>query len=220
MTTGLINNLSVLIPIYLIDYFYSTKEVGLYSFAWKIVIIPVTILSTNISQLYYSNLSSNLNLSINSILLVKQHMKIALSSGLIFILPFYVIPVSVYNSLFGSNWIGSYKLIIQFIPFVFILYIATIFQPSYIVGNRLKLLFKFNILLLLLRIMSIVIGYVIFRDFNYSMFLFILFGSMVWYLIFYFSIDLLEIEFRASRLFFAVFIILSLMLLISWFNLF
>jgi lipopolysaccharide exporter len=220
MTTGLINNLSVLIPIYLIEYYYSTKEVGLYSFALKIVILPVTVLSANISQIFYNNLSANINLKKESTLLVKQYMEISVYSGLFFVLALYFIPVSLFNFLFSSKWLGSYQLIIKFIPFVFILYVSTIFQPSYIVFNRLKLLFNYNVLLLILRIISIIIGFILFRDFNISILLFILSGSIIWYLIFYNSIKLLKFETVTRRLIYVTLICLILMLLISNINLF
>jgi O-antigen/teichoic acid export membrane protein len=217
MMTGLANNLSVLIPIYLLGHYYSEEEVGLYAFAMKFLILPVTLVATNLSHIYYRSLSDKINNKLNSDDLHRNYFLIAFFTGLFFVMIMYSFPKGIFHQIFGAKWARSFPLMIQLIPFVFILHIASVFQPIYIVFERLKLYLLLNLLMLFFRIFSIVTGFLFFGDFNFSILFFVYTGAILWYIIFYNSIKITG-NTTSSYSLILVFILMVFMLLFSTFN--
>lgn len=121
MPSSIMNTSATLMPVFLFNKFYSSKIVGSYSFATRILTAPVGIVSVAIGQIFFKKISEEVhekNKKITSTFLGTLKILIILSTFLF--LPFFVFGETFFSVLFGENWreAGKYVEILSIAVFV------------------------------------------------------------------------------------------------------
>ena len=138
----------------LIALFFGNKVAGYYFLAERIISIPISILTSSVSQVYFQEASLLYHNNKKALLLLTNDIQ---KKIFIFLFPFLLI-LSLWGedlfSLFGNEWSES-GLIIKYF-FIFILF-KNIYSPISTIGDILKkqkLLLMFNVSLFLFQVSS------------------------------------------------------------------
>lgn len=152
--SNLFNSLSNIGMTTIIVIFFGPKIAGLYFLAEKIIVVPISLLTTSISQVYFEKASKLFY--VNKLKLLYLTNKIQRNIFLI-LLPFLII-LSAFGEfifgIFGSQWIGA-GIILKYFS-VFILFKCTYSPISHIgdILNKQKVLLIFNVSLFLFQLAS------------------------------------------------------------------
>jgi len=172
--SSLLNAVSQSIPILLITPLFGTLIVGYYSMAQRFLKLPITLISDSIRQVFYKHGADLLNKDQDILPLYKKTTLSLFSiSTPCVIISWFILP-DLFGFLLGEHWIiaGEYSQII-----IFWLYLAFINPPSVASIQLLGLqdkFFYYELLLLLARVFSILIGYKYYGDVLISLKLFTL----------------------------------------------
>jgi O-antigen/teichoic acid export membrane protein len=155
---NLTNNFSGNLPVFVISYYYSSAEVGLYSLGFLMVFRPMSIITGSFSQVFSQNIISRYNQGEK----IYDRIKLIAVRLFQFGLPFFLIaglfgPV-IFKSVFGSTWITSGKYMQVLLPWLFIVFISSplSFIPDML--NSQKKAMWLDILKLVARITALWIG--------------------------------------------------------------
>ena len=172
--SSLLNAVSQSIPILLITPLFGTLIVGYYSMAQRFLKLPITLISDSIRQVFYKHGADLLNKDQDILPLYKKTTLSLFSiSTPCVIISWFILP-DLFGFLLGEQWIiaGEYSQII-----IFWLYLAFSTPPSVASIQLLGLqdkFFYYELLLLLARVCSILIGYKYYGDVLISLKLFTL----------------------------------------------
>lgn len=112
MPSSIMNTTATLAPVFLFNKFYSSKVVGSYSFATRILTAPVGIVSTAIGQIFFKNVSSIVHEKNRSVMpAFLKTFKVLLVLSAVLFLPFYFFGETVFSFVFGKNWADAGKYI-------------------------------------------------------------------------------------------------------------
>jgi O-antigen/teichoic acid export membrane protein len=152
-TSTIFNTLTFNIPVFFLLSFYGVQVVGWYSFAFEIMVIPTSLLSISLSQVYFGEIAELLNedpkkLKSFYISLVKKLFLI--SSPLIGILA--ILAPIIFPIIFGQAWqVSGYYCLPLAIPIIFTTVFSSISILNYTKFNYLVLLFDiFRVSLIIL----------------------------------------------------------------------
>jgi len=165
------NTLSNELPIFLFSSFFGMNVVGVYSLAIKVSKVPPGIIGASISKIFFkeSTLIYNNNDDLY-LFLIKTLRNLFVISILIFSILFIV---SYYlNFVFGENWrdVGEYVRIL--IPWLFFGFIHSSISNFSVILNKQKTLMLVDLIFLILRYISIFVGYRLFSSVIVSLQLF------------------------------------------------
>lgn len=121
MPSSIMNTTATLTPVFLFNKFYSSKVVGSYSFATRILTAPVGIVSTAIGQIFFKNVSTLVHEKKRSVMpTFLKTFKVLFALSSVLFLPFYFFGEILFTFLFGKNWAeaGSYIEILSVAVFV------------------------------------------------------------------------------------------------------
>jgi len=150
--------------IYLLQIFFMPTIIGWYSFAYRILQAPMSLVGTSIAQVFYKDAAEKVN---NSLVFKKLVIRTILLAALI-ALPIVIIPVIagpwLFSFLFGSGWrqAGVYSQILA--PWFFLDFIRYAIAQVPIIKDRMKTMLKFSITGNILLIFSLIVGGVIFKN--------------------------------------------------------
>lgn len=155
LPTNLFARFSKDVPILLFLYFFSSYEVGLYTFAFRILILPISLFSNSIGEVFYQKESSSTDKSCD---LVKDLLKLTFWIGLF---PFVILAMFgdvIFEFALGPLWkeAGTYSQILSFL--VFMRFITSISSYLAITENKQEYLFTLNIMSFVLTILGIAVG--------------------------------------------------------------
>ncbi|MDG5467419.1 oligosaccharide flippase family protein [Deltaproteobacteria bacterium IMCC39524] len=179
MPTNFVNNISQSLPVFLLTFFYSNEVVGFYGLASLILKRPVSLMSQSLGKVFLQKSSEIQNQGGDLYISLK---KTTLGLVAIGFLPFFLLTLGgkwIFGYIFGINWAeaGLYAQVLA--PWLFI---ALINRPSnqiYIVKQKLRFLMYFNYLLIIVRLFSLYLGYLIFHDALYTVLLFSISGVVM-----------------------------------------
>lgn len=122
---NLTNNFSGNLPVFVISYFYSSTEVGLYSLGFLMVFRPMSLVTGSFSQVFSQNIISMHNRGEE----IFHRVKIIALRLFQFGLPFFLIagffgPV-IFKYVFGAQWITSGKYMQVLLPWLFIVFVSS-----------------------------------------------------------------------------------------------
>ncbi|MBA4283879.1 MAG: hypothetical protein C0432_06275 [Candidatus Puniceispirillum sp.] len=186
----LINNLSYTILIIVIGKLYGVLEVGLYSIALRVLGLPLSLVSGNISKLVMKSGFEEIKNNSSIKLTFNRYFRILVLLSI----PLFILISESSNyvdKIFGKEWNDS-GLVINSLLFMFIArFITSSLSPLYILIGRQKIDFLLQILFLIVTLILSLVSYKMSFDFlTYINYINILYGSVyVIYLIylFYFS---------------------------------
>ncbi|MBN2521614.1 MAG: oligosaccharide flippase family protein [Bacteroidales bacterium] len=160
----LIDTLNTQLPILMITYFFMSEEVGYYSMAMAVLSVPAGVISVAIRDVFRQRANeewvSKGNCKNIYIKTVKMMVMIItpVSILLIFILPW------LFSFVLGKTWqmSGIYARILM--PNVGILFVFQVVAAIFIIADKMKELFIWEIYSIILTIISLFIGCLVFKD--------------------------------------------------------
>jgi lipopolysaccharide exporter len=153
----LINNLSWLLPSFLLPVYFSLTEVGLYSLTSRILALPMALIGGAIGQVFFQRAAkAKLEGSLATVVENALHSLIAL--GMFPILLLIMIAPSLFKVVFGQVWIeaGVYAQILGI--WMFIWFISSPISTIYSVLEKQDYFLVLNIIILVTRFFSLVGG--------------------------------------------------------------
>jgi O-antigen/teichoic acid export membrane protein len=156
--SGILVDLSLKLPIFMIAYFFSQKELGYFVFVQAVVRVPFNIVGESISKVFYQK-ATNIRDNIGE-------MSGWIENVFYFLTTFCMLPalivsiigIDIFNLVFGPNWTeaGIYAQILIFA--ILVEFITAPIGSLFNVLEKQKEALHFNIGLMLLRFTALVIG--------------------------------------------------------------
>jgi len=178
VTSNLLNTLSTAIPPILLTYYFNITYAGYYVLAHRVVSMPSTLIGNSISNVFQSELyeaKSNNSLAKFGISVFHKLVQTGFSP---FILLLLITP-ELFNLIFGTEWVQAGTFVQFLIPWLIIVFISSPISNIILVENKQKFVFFFQFLFLIIRFISIYIGYR-FNNVNLAIFLFGFTSFILW----------------------------------------
>lgn len=211
MPSQLINELSVHIPIYCLNFFFGNYAVGLYSLPQKFLNIPVVLIGNSVGQVFYKDAQSQLN---SPDQLRKRTLSLFMLLFFLSVIPFSVIIVFgdiIISWAFGAEWLQS-GIYSQYLSLwlMFVL-IGSPISRLFAVLEKQKLGLWLNGTLLSMRVLALGIGVFFFNSADIAVKLFAISGALYWFLLSYYILHIVKI--KVLRVFISTFSVWLLVLL-------
>jgi len=175
MFQSLFSTFSNQFPIFMITYFFTAKDVGYYSFAIKMISMPISLVSTSLYQVFFQSFSKVKN---KEIFFKNKFLKINLIFLPLFITLWFILP-SLFSFIFGREWIvaGEYAQIL--LPLLYLKFISNLFTTTiYLYYERQMENLILSILISVLSIISLLVGGII-GDIILGLVMMVIFNSIV-----------------------------------------
>ncbi|KXX68573.1 lipopolysaccharide biosynthesis protein [Flammeovirga sp. SJP92] len=175
----LMNALSLSVPIFLLNFFYDESVAGYFAMSYKLLIAPVSLIGRTSKNVYFEEASKIYR---EGGRIIKIFQKQTLILGLIILLPLIVIffyAKQIFTTLLGADWNGIDLYIRAIVPLIFFIMLNGPSVANINILSLQKFQFKYEVVLLVLRILSIGIGYVLFNDPIKSISFYVLVGCIM-----------------------------------------
>ena len=152
---ALFNSISTNLPILVITYYFSSKETGYFSFASKIVMLPISLISNAYYQVFFESFSKEKNKEFFFKQKFKQVNTIFIP---IFLILWFILP-DLFSFIFGEEWkiSGVYTQIL--LPLFYLKFISNLFTTTtYIYYEKQFENFFLGILITIIIFFSLLIG--------------------------------------------------------------
>ncbi len=159
LPTALLDVFSMQIPIVIIVHLFSNYYVGLYSFAFRMLSIPISLIGVSVGQVFYQKFTELYNSNGN---LKKLILKTWYSLFLIGVIPMIVIAIwgsEIFSFIFGEEWTDSGRMASFLCIMLFFMFISSPTSSAFIVLRLQKISLIFGIFLLIIRPLAFYIGY-------------------------------------------------------------
>jgi len=177
--TVFLNSISQNIPIMLLASLYSPEIAGYYALTVRVLQVPIGLIGSSTKEVYYQKASK---MYANRENIFELYKKTTVTLLKLFIVPFFIVLLfggHLFSFVFGEEWIESGKIAQILILWFLFLFINS---PSMITFSILKLQkvqMKMEIISLIMRFLSIYIGYYFFNSYILSISLFLLISVSV-----------------------------------------
>lgn len=158
MPHSIFNSFSSELPVFLISYFFQNTITGFYSFANRVLLSPISVVTQSYAQVFLEKMTSLYNNRDDEDVFFKKTVStILLYSFPVFLIMFVFAP-QIFSFVFGENWrvTGIYAQIL--IPMLYLRFTGTIVSSVVIIYNQQKKAFIIEIINTVLRGTALVIG--------------------------------------------------------------
>jgi len=140
----------------LIARLFSNTLLGQFTLAWQMVQVPVSLLGSSLSQVFFQRISKVDNKEFYEV--IKTFLiKASLLAAPIFIL-IYIFAVDIFEVVFGSEWIISGELASVMSPWIFLNFLSAPMAHVFIVLNKQEVILKVSIVYMLVPLMILFFG--------------------------------------------------------------
>lgn len=140
----------------LIARLFSNTLLGQFTLAWQMVQVPVSLLGSSLSQVFFQRISKVDNEEFYEV--IKTFLiKASLLAAPIFIL-IYIFAVDIFEVVFGSEWIISGELASVMSPWIFLNFLSAPMAHVFIVLNKQEVILKVSIVYMLVPLMILFFG--------------------------------------------------------------
>ncbi len=177
----MLNELSVQVPVYFLELFFSTAVVGVYALPQKLLNVPVSLIGSSIGQVYFREAAKHKN---NAEALSKTTLALFRFLFRIGVVPFSVILVFgdvIFPWLFGSEWQQSGYFAQMLSPWLLFVLSGSPISKLFAVLEKQKTGLWFNITLIALRVSALLAGGLIFKSEMIAVLLFSITGFAYWF---------------------------------------
>lgn len=194
MPSDLLNEISVQLPIYVLKAVFGNAVVGIYSLPQKIMSQPLKFIGQPASEVYYQRASK-----------LRAHRKDL--SGITYntyktlfltgIIPFLIVLFwgpDIFSFVFGKEWVFSGRLAAWLSPWLLFVFAGSPISNIFIIKKKLRLSFFLNLFLLFVRLVSLLIGTIVFKDLETTVILFSGTSFIFWIFITFYSLYLGEVS--------------------------
>jgi len=174
---NLLVNVSNEAPIFLLANFFGTSIVGLYGMANKLIGTPSEMISRSVGQVFYQKASEvyNNKQDIYSFL-KKTYLNLLKIAFIVFVPAFLISPFLKYILGTTYDWTATGYFAMMIIPLMFLKFLNNPVSSIFTILNEQKKLTVYYIIILILRILSIYIGYYFFHSAYVAIGLFVFSG--------------------------------------------
>lgn len=178
--TGLLNILSLQIPIFILSSFFSNAIVGFYSLAHKLINLPISVLGNSVSQVYFQKAAEYVNNKPKLMELTYQTYKKLLILGTISLTIIIGYGDKVFSFVLGPEWgiAGSYARILS--VWMLFVFASSPLSNLYSILNKQKEGFIFNLVIFFARLIALLIGVLTYQDPYITIWLFGIVGAVMW----------------------------------------
>jgi O-antigen/teichoic acid export membrane protein len=159
LPTALLDVITLQIPIILIGLWYGSSEAGQFSLAWRVLVLPCSLIGVAIGQVFYQRFSVVWpDAQAAWSLLVKAWIALAL----IGIIPMILIMAAgedIFSLIFGSNWVESGKMASILAPMLFASLLHSPTSTTSLVLGLQRKVFFLSLAILIYRPLSLYIGW-------------------------------------------------------------
>ena len=152
---SIFNTVSTQLPIFIITYYFSSRETGFFSFANRIVMLPIGLISNAYYQVFFESFSKEKN---KEIFFKQKFKQINMLFLPLFILLWFIFP-DLFAFVFGKEWktAGSYTQAL--LPLFYLKFISNLFTTTtYLYYEKQFENFMLEILNFIMRLVSLLIG--------------------------------------------------------------
>ena len=175
MPNAVLNAISNNLPLYLLEFFYSAKITGFYSWAVRIIQGPMGMLTASIQQVFFRNASELYNNKGDLYsLTVKMYKRLFLIGIVPYIFIFFFAP-DIFSFVFGKEWRIAGEYTSYLVPWFFVMFLNSPVSSLILILKKQKAYFMFEIALFAFRGLSLFAGYYFFKQAKYSI---ILYGAV------------------------------------------
>ncbi len=178
---GLMNTLSVQLPILLLSFFFGPIVTGLYALSYRVTWIPVQLISNAVSQVFFSSAAiarREGNLATTTEIVFKHIVAIASP----FFLLFALIAPDVIAFIFGQQWSKSGLYVQWLLPWLFVVFISAPFTTLFDVLEKQHLGLVFQAVLLTSRSAALIIGGIL-QNQDMAVWLFAIVSAICWFIV-------------------------------------
>jgi O-antigen/teichoic acid export membrane protein len=153
----LLNTLAFIMPIILLGFYFDAAVVGLYALADRIVITPLSIVGKSVAQVFYrrtAKIERSENL-VKAITLLVEKLSLIAAIPLFFLM-FNAVPI--FGVVFGAEWVEAGYFVQILAPYALVRFVVAPLTNIALVIGKQELELRFNVVLLLGRIIAIYIG--------------------------------------------------------------
>jgi O-antigen/teichoic acid export membrane protein len=150
--------------IYLLQIFFNSMTIGLYSFAMRILQAPMWLIVTSVAQVFYKEASENYQMGMDITKTVKKTMKMTAIVGLPALISLVIAGPALFSFVFGKQWseAGVYARILA--PWLYFDFIRYSVAQTTLIVNKIRPMFFFSIIGNIIVILSLVTGGYFFND--------------------------------------------------------
>ena len=180
--TGVLNTASIQIPVFIITSLFSIKIAGFYSLAQRITTLPNALIAVSIGQVFYQEVAKKATIKEKALLLNNTINKLLKISAPIFAFLF-IFGGLIFSFVFGKNWYiaGEYAQIMSF--WLYMVFLVSPLSQLYNILEKQKTFLFLNIMSFILRLISLLIGGLFFKDVEITLYLFVASSAFSWFVI-------------------------------------
>lgn len=155
MVAELVNSLTIRAPTVIIEKLYTSEMAGFYGASLRIILSPISVFSSTISQLFITSVVNSRNKTKDSLI---YNLKLTFVMGMVISFLAYAFSDFFIVLLFGAEYKVAGSMIKCLIPYMFALVSFSPFFGLFVVAEKQKELLFFNILTLCLMLFSYAVG--------------------------------------------------------------
>ena len=172
MPNAVLNAVSNNLPLYLLEFFYSAKITGFYSWSVRIIQGPMGMLTASIQQVFFRNASEFYNNEGDLYsLTIKLYKRLFLIGIFPYTFIFFFAP-DIFAFFFGKEWRIAGEYTSYLIPWFFVMFLNSPVSSLILILKKQKAYFMFEIALFTFRGLSLFVGYYFFNQAKYSIILY------------------------------------------------
>ena len=157
-TASLANSMSWELPAFMLAYFFSPTILGYYALAMMAVRLPMTMVGTAISQVFYQKASEEKNLTGGVQTVVQEVHTRLIAVGIFPFILFIILAEDLFTFVFGADWLtaGTYARILA--PWLFAVFIVSPITTLFGVLERQKAFLFFEVMTLCTWVVAFYVG--------------------------------------------------------------
>lgn len=159
LPTAILDAFSLQLPIILITHFFGTEEVGHYSFAMRVLTLPITLIGASVGQVFYQKISSVVNENGDAKRLIKKTWLNLMLIGAVPLLILLLGAPEIFSFVFGGKWYMAGTVAMIMSPMLFCMFVSAPTSSAYLVFKLQKFALFFGIGVLIYRPFALFIGY-------------------------------------------------------------
>jgi O-antigen/teichoic acid export membrane protein len=187
-----LNNTSNQLPVILLQSIYSIQSAGIYSWANRIIQMPTGLITQAINQVFYQDVSQKISEKKPILNLVKSTTKKLFVIGIIPYSILFLFAPQIFGFVFGEKWALAGEYTRCLIPWLFISFLNSPITGVISAYGKQKMHFYNEITLLILRFLSLILGYIIWRDAFISVLLFGVVGFIYSIYMYYYLLKIVK----------------------------
>jgi O-antigen/teichoic acid export membrane protein len=159
LPTAILDVFSLQLPIILITHFFGTSEVGHYSFAMRVLTLPITLIGASVAQVFYQKISSVVNEGGDAKRLIRKTWLNLIYIGILPMLILIFGAPGIFSFVFGDKWHMAGIVAMIMSPMLFCMFVSAPTSSAYLVFKLQKYSLFFGIAVLLYRPIALFLGY-------------------------------------------------------------